>query len=184
MIVMKVGPWLALAGMLAGCSGAPAGTSPTPAKSTSPTAVSSNAPTASGSYRLDLRLSGSYKATITSASVESIERDGSGMLCAGASGPVTVTIDAKLDSEYVSIQIIARDTNVGTRLAQVVVIPPQSRFPTASPGASGATNFGWTDRIPLQILSDGSGRLDSDLTQGSYKASSYPEHIAGGWNCV
>jgi hypothetical protein len=141
-------------------------------------------PTARASYRLEIQLSGSYTVTISSGSVQSMAQDGSGMLCNGGSAPVTVTISAKQENDDIGIQVIARDTNVGTRMAQVVVVPPQGRFPPVSPGVSGVTNFGWSDRVPLQILSDGSGKLDSDLTQGSYKASSYPEHIRGGWSCI
>jgi hypothetical protein len=105
------------------------------------------------------------------------------MICTGSSSPISANIDAMVADEHVGITIIARDTNVGSRLAQVVVIPPQNRFPTASPGPFGATNFGWTDRVPIQVLDNGSVKIDSDLTQGTYKANSYPEHIAGGWNC-
>ena len=172
--------WILLA-LTAGACGSASQTvsaSPTPAVTSEPHLSPSAA-----AYRLELRLSGTYSATIDSGSVQSGAADGTGMICLGGAAPITVIISATASGKPITIQIIARDTNVGSRPATVVVVPPQDIFPPGTPGPFGALNFAWTDRVPLEVSPSGSGRLDSDLTGGSYTAPQMPEHIAGGWTC-
>jgi hypothetical protein len=170
---------------LVACSPVQVATSPAPSASASAQAApSTSSSPSSSSYRLAIQLSGSYAASVTSGAVHSTEQDGSGMICAGGSAPITINIDASVDGEHVGITVIAQDATIGARLATVIVVPPPSRFPSVTPGPMGTTQFGWVYRVPVTVSANGSAALNGDLTQGSLSAPEYQEHIAGGWICT
>jgi hypothetical protein len=176
---------IGLAVMVVACSPVQVATSPAPSASASAqVAPSPSSSTSSSSYRLVIQLSGSYSAAVTSGAVRSTERDGSGMICAGGSAPISIQIDAIVAEEHVGITVIAPDTTVGTRVATVILIPPPSRFPSVTPGPMGTTQFGWVYRLPVTVSANGSATLDGDLTQGSLSTPEYQERIAGGWICI
>jgi hypothetical protein len=163
------------------CSPGQIATSPDRSASSPTQAATSSSPT---NYRLAIQLSGSYAAAVTSGAVRSTEQDGSGMICAGGSAPISIQIDATVAEEHIGITVIAPDTTVGTRVATVILIPPPSRFPSVTPGPMGTTQFGWVYRVPVTVSANGSAALNGDLTQGSLSAPEYQEHIAGGWICT